>query len=293
MNSLKIMAKHLAFRKKHTASGTVAELLTLLETVTGDGVVTEDEAKALKDWLDLNKAEQAIPGIEFLRTTVNQVLADGKVTPEEKMAVYKAVERVLPTEARRQARERRTAIEALEKVNRRDTRKAQSEQKRLERESRLESPNFMVAGVTHEGRAPIVRRHVRENAPAFLARDPGNPHDRNAIEIRLDNGYHIGFMPRDCAESVAPLLDAGCRHKAYFTKILHGRRAPIPVVQAYAYSAAVEIEGAVLQSQVPTKRQTPKRERGRSRSCAQTCGSVLVLIAMLFLGLSLFCMTRL
>jgi hypothetical protein len=289
------MAKHLAFRKKHTASGIVAELLTLLETVTGDGVVTEDEAKALKDWLDLNKAEQGIPGIEFLRTTVNQVLADGKVTPEEKVAVYKAVERVLPTEARRQARERRTAIEALERVNRRDTRKGQSEQKRLERESRLESPNFMVAGVTHEGRAPIVRRHVRENAPAFLARDPGNPHDRNAIEIRLDNGYHIGFMPRDCAESVAPLLDAGCRHKAYFTKILQGRRAPIPVVQAYIYSAAVEIEGAVLQSQVPIKRQNPipEHERGRSRPRAQTCGSVLVLIALLFLGLSVFCMTRL
>lgn len=289
------MAKHLAFRKKHTTSGIVAELLTLLETVTGDGVVTEDEAKALKDWLDLNQAEQGIPGIEFLRTTVNQVLADGKVTPEEKVAVYKAVERVLPTEARRQARERRTAIEALEKANRRDTRKAQSEQKRLERESRVESPNFMVAGVTHEGRAPIVRRYVRENAPAFLARDPGNPHDRNAIEIRLDNGYHIGFMPRDCAESVAPLLDAGCRHRAYFTKVLQGRRAPIPVVQAYIYSAAVEIEGTVLQSQVPIKRQNPisKHERGRSRSCAQTCGSVLALIALLFLGLSLFCMTSL
>jgi hypothetical protein len=268
------MAKHLTFRKKHTTSGIVAELLTLLETVTGDGVVTEDEANALKDWLDLNKAEQGIPGIEFLRTTVNQVLADGKVTPEEKRALYKAVERVLPTEARRQARERRTAIEAVEKANRRDARTAQSEQRRLEQESRVESPNFMVAGVTYEGRAPIVRRYVRENAPAFLARDPDNPYDRNAIEIRLANGYHIGFMPRDCAESVAPLLDAGCRHKAYFTKILHGRRAPIPVVQAYVYSAAVEIEGAVLQSQVPTKRQTPipQRERGRSRSCAQTCG---------------------
>ena len=154
------MAKHLALGKKYTASGIVAELLTLMETVTADGVVTEDEAKALKDWLDLNQTEQGIPGIEFLRTTVSQVLADGKVTPEEKLAVYKAVERVLPTEVRRQARERRTAIEAVEKANRRDARKAQSQQRRFEKESRVANVNFIVAGVTYEGRAPIVRRYV-------------------------------------------------------------------------------------------------------------------------------------
>lgn len=44
--------------------------------------------------------------------------------------------------------------------------------------------------------------------PLEIVRDPNNKFDPNAISIRLD-GAHLGFIPKDLAAQIAPLIDAG------------------------------------------------------------------------------------
>ena len=234
----------LSLTRKHTESGIVAELLMLLETATADGTVTDAEAREIAAWLDDNSGASSIPGIEFLRTTVREILADGKVTAEERVALYKAVEKVLPIEARRNARERRTALEALDKVRAREERDSQKQRAREERERNRSviGLNFMVRGVPYEGRAVIVERFAAVNQRVFLVREPQNPYDPNAILIRLDHGYDIGYVPREHAPALAKFLDLGFPHSAVITKILQGRRVPTPVVDADIYGKDATVE---------------------------------------------------
>ena len=43
----------------------------------------------------------------------------------------------------------------------------------------------------------------------LLVREPSNPYDANAIQVRNENGeYMLGHIPRDIAEILAPVLDA-------------------------------------------------------------------------------------
>lgn len=273
----------LSIREGYTESGVVAELLTLLETVTADGTISEEEARELNEWLEANRNDANLPGIEFLRITVTQILADGKVTPEEKTALYKAVERVLPREARRLAKERRGAVESLEKETQRAEREAQREAERREREGNrpMAAANFMVVGVPYEGRAEVVRCYASEGCQVFLARDPSNRYDSKAIEILLKGGYQIGFAPREEAAALAKFLDAGCKHLAYITKILQGKRAPIPVVQVYLYRPESSVEGAVSQSGVPAKRGAPEARWGRG--CLSRAALVVGFLGLLIL----------
>jgi hypothetical protein len=253
----------LSFTRKHTDSGIVAELLTLLETVTADGTISEAEAREIGAWLEENGGESSIPGIEFLRTTVREILADGRVTEAERVALYKAVEKVLPPEARRDARERRTAIESLEKAR---TREKEREQKRQisearERDRSILRLNFMVRGILYEGRAGIVERFASQSQLVFLVREPDNPKDPNAVRVRLETGHDIGYVPREDAPAVPKLLDLGFPYRARITKILRGRRAPIPVVEADIYGKDASVE-KVFPHEAPEKTEPPDASGG-------------------------------
>jgi hypothetical protein len=270
--------KRLSLPRSATDDGIVAELLSLLETVTADGRITEDEIKALHTWLDDNAAT-GLTGIEFLRTTVNEILADGVVTADERTAVYKAVERVLPPEARRGAKERRGAVALVEKSAARAEKEKAREQARNERlrNRPLASANFMVAGVLYEGRGAIVDRLASAGDDVRLVRDPANAHDANAIQVRLTTGEHIGFAPREDASRLAPIMDSGFRYEAYITKILAGRRAPIPVVQTYLVNAdaSVVARREPLQSAYEPA-PTVGRDAASAGSKAGGCGLLVV-----------------
>lgn len=62
----------------------------------------------------------------------------------------------------------------------------------------------------------------------------------------------VGYTPNDFAKALAPLLDRGCLHRAYFTTVLTAGRSPIPVVQAYFYNPDAQTEGAVAEGSVLT-----------------------------------------
>jgi hypothetical protein len=52
---------------------------------------------------------------------------------------------------------------------------------------------------------------------------------------------------------LAPLLDHGALQTAVITKILDGRRGPIPVVDVDFYGAEAKVRDLVTQSQAPQK----------------------------------------
>jgi len=231
--------------QRETAAG--VELISLCQTMTDDGSLSVEEVGALRQWLVDNK-DTDLPAKDFLSETVERILADGKVTPEECNELYAAIEKVLPPDIREYARGKRRAVEE----GAREARKAEEIE---ERKSNLplETWDFMVAGCRFEGRPPVICQHAHRGDVAYLARDPGNQYSRNAVEVRLGNGMQIGFVPEKLAAEIAPLLDKGHPHEAHIKKILTGGRSPIPVVVASLYPTLADRPGLCAPSQVPAK----------------------------------------
>jgi hypothetical protein len=278
----KTRGEQLTIRKDATSEGIIAELVSLLDDVTADGVITEAEARHLHQWLQDN-ADLTLKGVEFLRTCLNHVLQDGKITAEERLEVYKSVERILPQELKRGARERRAATETMEKARVRSEKAEAKELERAERERNRPtgSANFMVAGVLYERRAELVDRFAAVGQRVFLVREPTNVYDRCAIEVRLHNGAHIGYVPREDAAYLSWMLDRVDRQEAYLTKILNGKRAPIPVIQVHAYNSDATIVGPVSQAEAPIKAATDSL---LGRSSAGGCGCVTAAAIATLLG---------
>ena len=84
-----------------------------------------------------------------------------------------------------------------------------------------EAPELAAAGLRIAGVAGAARHHgdalasdaAGPGRPLELRRDPGNPHDPNAIAVHA-GGEQVGFVPRVVAEEIAPAIDAGEPHSA-------------------------------------------------------------------------------
>lgn len=203
-----------------------AELLSLCQSVTADGRLAPEELEGLQQWL--HDADTAgMPAVKYLRTSIERVLADGRITPQEYCEVYRAVEAVLPFEARKQALAARAEVDTTAAA--------------------IASATFMVAGVRQEGRPEVIERHARPNDVIVLARQREDCESDAAITVRLSNGTEIGFVPEEDARQLAPLLDAGCRYEARITEVLATGRGPIPVVQARVFASGESRESAPSQ----------------------------------------------
>jgi len=49
-----------------------------------------------------------------------------------------------------------------------------------------------------------------------LVREPDNPHDPNAIRVALFGEFFMGYIPKEIAIGLAPLMDAGRQFDAEF-----------------------------------------------------------------------------
>lgn len=284
------MSRRVSLTKSERSSGIGAELLALCQTVTDDGYLSKDEISELRRWLKDNR-DTDLPAVAFLHETVERILADRRITREERQELYQAIELVLPPEARREAvdarreaeseREHRDRIkhEADRAASREVALKAPPHKRAARLASRppsrpavskreagakstgaasakvtpLASSKFMVAGIHQEGRAALIEQFAAEGDQVFLARDPASPLSPNAIEVRLENGYTIGFVPEEDAQVIAPLLDDGCPHIATIKTIMEGGRAPVPVVISRVYDPDVEMDNVVFQDEIPTR----------------------------------------
>jgi HIRAN domain len=261
---------HVSLKKSEVQDGMGAELLAFCQSLTKDGSISDAQAHELKRWLEEHSSAD-LPALEFLKSVVNQLVTEEVTTPDRRKLIYKTIESVLPADARKVAAAHRKAAELVEREQAHAAHEAEKQHVREERERNrpVATANFMVAGVNYEGRAAIVRQYVKEGDQVFLIRDRQNKFSRNAVEVRLSNGYQIGFVPEGDSEEFAPFLDKGCVHLAYVTKILHGHNTPIPVVQADVFRPDSEVEGVVSEQAVPSKKQVVKS------------GGCLVLLAIL------------
>ena len=73
-----------------------------------------------------------------------------------------------------------------------------------------------VAGISRHQKA---LENVVNKTFFILYREPNNPHDANAIAVKAWGKYDLGYIPRDLAEKLAPLLDEGkASRKATFVR---------------------------------------------------------------------------
>jgi hypothetical protein len=264
--------RRLSITKLQRQSAAGADLIALCQTVTEDGSLSEEEVAGLRQWLD-DHASTDLPARDYLFHTVAQIVADGRVTLEERRELYRAIETILPSDLRNPVTAKRRELEQAATDKARAEREAGKQAQREERErSRpIGSWNFMVAGVRYEGRPQVIARYASPDDVVYLIRDRENRYSRNAVEVRLSNGMQIGFVPEDYATDVAPLLNSGLPHDAFITKILTGGRSPIPVVQAYVYRADAAGAELVFEKDVPAKVPPPH---------ASGCAVVLLLGAL-------------
>lgn len=248
-----------------------AELLALCQTITEDGRLTDLEVGELKQWLSTNRNSD-LPAIDYLVEIVEEILADGRVSEDERKRLHLSLEKVLPPEYRQDALAARRQVVQEE----RDLRAAQKESDRLEKQRNrpISSADFMVAGVHIGDRPAVVEREAIPGCIAYLAREPNNQYSRNAIEIRLSSGRQIGYVPESDAVRIAPLLDAGGRVAASVKKVLTGGRVPIPVVVASVYSNDSDVPGAHSSEDVPTKPAKPLSQRRKAGSCCLTTAAI-------------------
>lgn len=52
-----------------------------------------------------------------------------------------------------------------------------------------------------------------------MVREPGNPHDPNAIRVALFGHFGMGYIPKVLAAKLAPLMDGGSRFVAEFVRL--------------------------------------------------------------------------
>ncbi len=85
-----------------------------------------------------------------------------------------------------------------------------------------DAPHFhtKIAGVSFEGRQDVIAG-LRRDAALELRREPGNPHDANAIAVHYGR-LQLGFFNRRLAAHLAPLIDAGVRYTARVASLTGG-----------------------------------------------------------------------
>lgn len=259
--------------KAALASQEGMDLLILCETVTADGSVSNAEVRLLQKWLVRNQGS-SLPAIEFLTATVERIVEDGRITPQERDELHDAIERVMPSQQRAESRMRRLELEqrqlreAEERTRqRKERRQAVEEQQEALRQSKeateyaerlkgdlaLIDMDFSVAGVTFEGRNATIQAFANEGDNVFLVREKTNRKSHNAIEVLLKNGRGIGYVPERYAAEWAPLFDSGYRHLAYI-KFIHSPAGnpdlSVPIIEGGIFVPESQFPGAVTQSEV-------------------------------------------
>lgn len=213
--------------KSEAASAIGAELLALCEDVTADGTLDETETRRVVDWLAANEGVATeFPSVAYLLDVARRILADGKITSEERYEFHRAIEAVMPKAPRETAARARQATDAA----------------RIEAERRLQpiaDADFML---TFASRFSDRTARVAEGDSLELRREPSNPYDPNAVAVFFE-GKHIGYAPREDAARLAPLIDRGAYHRAWCKKVL-GYNYAIPVVVAELFPPGVVIPDA-------------------------------------------------
>jgi single-stranded-DNA-specific exonuclease len=78
-----------------------------------------------------------------------------------------------------------------------------------------------IVGVTFEDRQALLAQ-VKEGDRLRLRREPTNPHDPHAIQVRTDDGRVLGYLKAQLAGRLAPSMDAGARYTVIASRATGG-----------------------------------------------------------------------
>jgi|SRR5579863_1185798 len=140
----------------------------------------------------------------------------------------------------------------------------QTEREERQRNRSQYTLNAMVMGVAFHDRASLITQHLAIGQLVSLVREVGSPYDQFAIQIRIPQGQ-IGFIPREQAMSIAALLDQGYRQSAHCSKILQGRRFPIPIIEGRLYKPDATL-GTATPSPIPFSEDGPVAAASQPRA---------------------------
>jgi len=77
-----------------------------------------------------------------------------------------------------------------------------------------------LAGVTFGGAQENIKTFGNKDIGSYaLVREPDNPHDPNAIRVALFGEIFMGYVPKEIAKDLAPLMDDGRSFMAFFVKL--------------------------------------------------------------------------
>lgn len=115
------------------------------------------------------------------------------------------------------------------------------------------------AGKTQGGESrQKVLLYCEPGDPLELRREPGNPHDPNAILV-LWRDKDIGYVTRECASILAPQLDSGRPHRAQVHRIKGG----LPDYPSYGVEFSVAWDGKECPACRPLDERQVRSRRGK------------------------------
>lgn len=211
----------------HLAVDAGKELLALATRIAGDGKIDLEEVKELYRWLHAHRREETIPAIPYLLDIMRRITADKVIDRDELLELHLAVERVIPTamrgdakDARRQEeaahreriRERKKIERAAERTRQKDERQRARAEERRQR-MRLRHHFAKVSGVTFPNDDGTERQHIIRNCRSgellVLRHDPFNRYRRFATQVLRQTGQQIGHVPEYLAEQLCREVDDG------------------------------------------------------------------------------------
>ena len=235
------LTRQFALTRPQLATELGAELLSLCQSVTADGRLAPEEIAGLQQWLG-DAAAVEMQAARYLRGVIEHVLADGRITPEEYQEVYRAVEAVLPFEARQQAHAARQHAETSDLPARAPTATVAAAVTGAAQTdlAPILDVTFMVAGVRQDGRPALIEQHASAGLAVTLDLATTGSHSGAAVAVRLPGGAQIGFVPGAEARQIVPLLQPGSHYSAHIVSVRSSGRSPIPVVRARFFPAGIE-----------------------------------------------------
>jgi len=78
---------------------------------------------------------------------------------------------------------------------------------------------FVAGFQYYDGMKEEVAETLREGAELVLRREPGNPHDENAIEVLTLEGFKLGYLPRADNTVLAAMADQAIQLRAELTAV--------------------------------------------------------------------------
>jgi hypothetical protein len=274
------LTRQFALTRPQLATELGAELLSLCQSVTADGRLAPEEIAGLQQWLG-DAAAVDMQAARFLRGVIEHVLADGRITPEEYQEVYRAVEAVLPFEARQQAHAARhhaetSALPARATASTGAAAVTGAAQTAL---APLLEVTFMVAGVRQDGRPALIEQHASAGLAVTLDLATTGPHSGVEVAVRLPGGAQIGFVPGAEARQIVPLLQPANHCSAHIVRVRSSGRSPIPVVRARFFPAGIEAVAPLARA--------PSQPRARAVRWSRTLavlvgvGAILLVLAVM------------